>query len=82
LNLKNLEYLGTCLNYAILREDSMYEGNFEINLKISYISGKTFYLNQENNDKIYLSAILSKNKYLRTSQYWRNILEFKLANNY
>ena len=80
LNLKNLEYLGTCLNYAILREDSMYEGNFEINLKISYISGKTFYLNQENNDKIYLSAILSKNKYLRTSQYWRNILEFKLAN--
>jgi hypothetical protein len=80
LNLKNLENLGTCLNYAILREDSMYEGNFEINLKITYISGKSFYINQENNDKIYLSAILSKNKYLRTSQYWRNILEFKLAN--
>ena len=35
---------------------------------------------KENNDKIYLSALLSKNKYLRTSQFWRNILEFKLAN--
>ena len=80
VNLKNLEDLGNCLNYAILREDSIFEGNFEINLKIIYISEKTFYMNEENNDKIYLSAILSKNKYLRTSQYWRNILEFKLAN--
>ena len=78
-NLKNLEDLGNCLNYAILREDSIFEGNFEINLKIIYISEKAFYMNEENNDKIYLSAILSKNKYLRTSQYWRNILEFKLA---
>ena len=80
VNLKNLEDLGNCLNYAILREDSIFEGNFEINLKIIYISEKAFYVNEENNDKIYLSAILSKNKYLRTSQYWRNILEFKLAN--
>ena len=80
LNLKNLEYLSDCLNYIILREDSIFEGNFEINIKIIFISEKTFYQNEENNDKIYLSALLSKNKYLRTSQFWRNILEFKLAN--
>ena len=79
VNLKNLEDLGNCLNYAILREDSIFEGNFEINIKIIYISEKTFFLNEKNNDKIYLSAVLSKNKYLRTSQFWRNILEFKLA---
>ena len=79
-NLKNLEYLSDCLNYIILREDSILEGNFEINIKIIYISEKTFFQNEENNDKIYLSALLSKNKYLRTSQFWRDILEFKLAN--
>ena len=79
LNLKNLEYLSDCLNYIVLREDSIFEGNFEINIKIIYISEKTFFQNEENNDKIYLSALLSKNKYLRTSQFWRNILEFKLA---
>ncbi len=78
-NLKNLENLADFLNYIILREDSIFEGNFEINIKIIYISEKTFFFNEKNNDKIYLSAVLSKNKYLRTSQFWRNILEFKLA---
>ena len=78
-NLKNLEYLSDCLNYIILREDSILGGNFEINIKIIFISEKIFFQNEENNDKIYLSAVLSKNKYLRTSQFWRNILEFKLA---
>ena len=33
-----------------------------------------------NNDKVYLNALLSKNKYYRTKQFWRNILELKLAN--
>ena len=79
-NIKNLEILADCLNYIILREDSISGGNFEINIKIIYISEKTFFQNDENNDKIYLSALLSKNKYLRTSQFWRNIIEFKLAN--
>ena len=79
-NLKNLEHLSDCLNYIILREDSIFDGNFEINIKIIFISEKSFFQNEDNNDKIYLSALLSKNKYLRTSQFWRNILEFKLAN--
>ena len=79
-NLKNLEYLSDFLNYIILREDSIFEGNFELNIKIIFISAKIFYQNEENNDKIYLSAVLSKNKYLRTSEFWRNIIEFKLAN--
>ena len=79
-NLKNLNHLGDCLNYISLREDSIFKGNFELNVKIIFLAVKLFYLNEENNDKIYLSAILSKNKYLRTSQFWRNYLEFKLAN--
>ena len=29
-NLKNLENLSDCLNYIILREDSIFDGNFEI----------------------------------------------------
>ena len=79
-NLKNLEHLADCLNYISLNEDSIFKGNFELNLKIIFLAVKLFYQNEENNDKIYLSAILSKNKYLRTSQFWKNVLEFKLAN--
>ena len=80
LNLKNLEHLADSLNYISLKEDSIFKGNFELNVKIIFLAVKAFYINEKNNDKIYLSAILSKNKYLRTSQFWRNFLEFKLAN--
>ena len=79
-NVKNLEYLADSLNYISLREHSIFEGNFELNLKIIFLAVKLFYQNEENNDKIYLSALLSKNKYLRTSQFWKNVIEFKLAN--
>ena len=79
-NLKNMEYLSNCLNYILLRQDSIFKGYFELNVKMIFLAVKLFYQNEENNDKIYLSAVLSKNKYLRTSQFWRNILEFKLAN--
>ena len=79
-NLKNMEYLANSLNYILLRQDSIFKGYFELNVKMIFLAVKLFYQNEENNDKIYLSAILSKNKYLRTSQFWRNILEFKLAN--
>ena len=80
LNLKNLEHLADSLNYISLKEDSIFKGNFELNVKIIFLAIKSFYINEQNNDKVYLSAILSKNKYLRTSQFWRNFLEFKLAN--
>ena len=79
-NLKNLEHLAESLNYISLQEDSIFKGNFELNVKIIFLAVKLFYQNEENNDKIYLSAILSKNKYLRTTQFWRNVIEFKLAN--
>jgi len=79
-NEKNLENLANCLNYISLQNDSIFTGNFELNVKIIFIAVKIFYINEKNNDKIYLSAVLSKNKYLRTSQFWRNYLEFKLAN--
>ena len=68
------------LIWQTLKNSSILEKNFELNFKIIFISEKIFYLNKENNNKVYLSAILSKNKYLRTSQFWRNFLEFKLAN--
>ena len=79
-NLKNLEHLAVSLNYILLNENSIFKGNFELNVKIIFLAVKLFYQNEKNNDKVYLSAILSKNKYLRTSQFWRNVLEFKLAN--
>ena len=79
-NLKNLEHLANALNYVTFKENSIFEGNFELNFKIIYIAERIFYQNKINNNKVYLSAILSKNKYYRTKTFWKNVMEFRLVN--
>jgi hypothetical protein len=78
-NLKNLEHLSNIFSCISLKEDSIFNGNFELNFKIIYIAERIYYQNKSNNKKTYLSAILSKNKYFRTKQFWRNVIELKLA---
>ena len=79
LNLQNLEYLANILSFITLHENSIFRPQFDLNLKIIFIAERIFYKKKYNNDKIYLSALLSKNKYYRTKQFWRNIIEIKLA---
>ena len=79
INLKNLEHLSNIISYISLKEDSIFKGKFELNFKIIYIAERIYYQNKTNNNKVYLSAILSKNKYFRTKQFWRNVIELKLA---
>ena len=79
VNLKNLEHLSNIISFISLKEDSIFKGKFELNFKIIYIAERIYYHNKKNNNKVYLSAILSKNKYFRTKQFWRNVIELKLA---
>jgi len=78
-NLKNLNHLSNIISYITLKNSSILEKNFELNFKIIFISEKIFYQNKINNNKVYLSAILSKNKYYRSKHFWRSIMELKLA---
>ena len=78
-NLKNLEHLSNIISYISLKEDSIFKGKFELNFKIIYIAERIYYQNKAKNNKVYLCAILSKNKYFRTKQFWRNVIELKLA---
>ena len=80
LNLQNLEYLSNILGHITLHHSSIFNGQFDLNFKIIYIAERVYYLKKSTNDKIYLSALLSKNKYYRTKQFWRNVVELKLAN--
>ena len=79
-NMKNLEHLANALSYITFKENSIFEGKFELNFKIIFIAERIFYQNKINNNKVYLSAILSKNKYYRTKTFWKNVMELKLAN--
>ena len=79
-NIKNLDHLANILSYITFKEESIFTDKFELNFKIIYIAEISFYQNKINNKKIYLSAILSKNKYYRTKTFWKNVMELKLAN--
>ena len=79
-NLKNLEHLANILSYITFKEESIFMNKFELNFKIIYIAERIFYQNKINNNKVYLSAILSKNKFYRTKTFWKNVMELKLAN--
>ena len=78
-NLKNLELLSTPISYISLKQSSIFSGNFELNFQIIFIAERFFYQNKVNNNKVYLSAILSKNKFYRTKLFWKNVIELKLV---
>ena len=78
-SLKNLNHLSNIISFITLKNSSILEKNFELNFKIVFISEKIYYQNKINNNKVYLSAVLSKNKYYRSKHFWRSIMELKLA---
>ena len=79
-NLKNLEHLANVLSFITFKENSIFKGKFELNFKIIYIAERIYYENKVNKNKVYLSAILSKNKYYKTKTFWKNVMELRLAN--
>lgn len=80
LNLQNLQHLANFLCHIALNCISVFSGKFELNFKIIFLAERFFYQDPELNTKIYLSALISKNKYFRTKYFWRDVIELKLAN--
>ena len=78
-NLKNLELLATPISYISLKQNSIFSGNFELNFPIIFIAERFFYQNKVNNNKVYLSAILSRNRLYKTKLFWKNVIELKLV---
>ena len=79
LNLKNLEILGEIFSFIALNNSYIKSKKFELNFLIIFLAERVFYQNKITNSKIYLSSILSKNKYFRTKTFWKNICLVKLA---
>ena len=79
-NLKNLEHFSNILSFITILNDNLTNPNFQINFKIIFLAERIFYQNKNTNDKIYLCAQLSKNKFYRTKTFWENIIDLKLTN--
>jgi hypothetical protein len=95
LNYNNLQHFANIFNTISLNLDNVQSENYDLNFAIIYIAERTFCYKKEpdveshNNydsviesfksQKIYLSALLSKNKLYSTKSFWLDLIELKLS---
>jgi len=79
-NLKNMEHFSNLLSYISIVNNNVSNPNFKVNFKIIFLAERIFYQNKITKDKIYLCALLSRNKFYKNKTFWENIIELKLAN--
>lgn len=76
-NYHNLQHFANILNTISLNLDNVENENYDLNFAIIFISERTFY--QNGDDKIYLCALLSRNKLYANRSFWLDLIELKLA---
>ena len=76
-NINNLQILANIINTinVSLKKDMQYL--YDINSAIIYISEKTYC--KHLNEKIFLCAILSQNKFYKSKEFWIDLIEYKMA---
>ena len=76
-NINNLQILANIINAinVSIKKDTQYL--YDINSAVIYISEKTYC--KHYNEKIFLCAILSQNKFYKSKEFWIELIEFKMA---
>ena len=77
LNMNNLQILANIINAINISKKKEIDYLYNINSAIIYISEKTYC--KHYNEKIFLCAILSQNKFYKSKDFWIELIEFKLA---
>jgi hypothetical protein len=81
-NYNNLQHFANILNAISINLDNVHNENYDLNFAIIFIAERTFcYIKKEpenNLIKVYLSALLSKNKLYATRSFWIELIELKL----
>lgn len=76
-NKKNLDHFANILNTISLKIDDVDNEFFDLNFAIIYIAERTFYTKDKIN-KLYLCALLSKNKIYSTRKFWLDLIDIKI----
>lgn len=78
-NYQNLKHFGNILSTISINIDNVLNENYDLNFAVVFIAERAFYKDIKTEDKIYLCAILSKNKFYSTRSFWLNLIELKLG---
>ena len=76
-NINNLQILANIINAINISIKKDLQYLYDINSAIIYISEKTYC--KHYNEKIFLCAILSQNKFYKSKEFWIELIEFKMA---
>ena len=76
-NINNLQILANIINTINISAKKDLQYLYDINSAILYISEKTYC--KKLNEKIFLCAILSQNKFYKSKEFWIELIEFKMA---
>lgn len=82
LNFHNLQHFANILNTISLNLDNIQNENYDLNFAIIFIAERSFCLLKSEDsfpNKVYLSALLSKNKLYSTRSFWLDLIELKLS---
>ena len=77
-NLNNLQHLANIFNAISFNFEKKKE-LYDINFALIFIAEKTYCWLKEKNEKIFLCALLSQNKFYGSNAFWNSLIEFKLA---
>lgn len=77
LNYNNLAHFTNILITISLNVDTIEHENYDINFAIIFIAERTYY-NVDEHNKIYLCALLARNKLYSSRKYWMDLMELKI----
>ena len=77
LNKNNLIHFTNILITISLNVDTIENENYDINFAIIFIAERTYYYIDDHN-KIYLCALLARNKLYSSRKYWMDLMELKI----
>ncbi len=77
-NYHNMQHFANILNSISINLDNQENENYELNFAIIHIAERSFFYEEANMNKFYLSAMLSKNKIFNSKNYWIDLIEFKI----
>ncbi len=77
LNFNNLTHFSNILITISLNADTIENENYDINFAIIFIAERTFFYKDEHT-KIYLCALLARNKLYSSRKYWMDLMELKI----
>lgn len=78
-NYSNMQHLANIFNNISIKIDSPVHQYYDINFAIIFLGERSYYFEENKENKFYLCSLLSKNKLYKRKSYWMDLIRLKLS---